>query len=185
MSIPTFTVYVGPMFSCKTTKLQLMLETFKYQRKKSITFKPKIDDRYSTSHIVSHGGWKTEAKIIEHGKDIMRYDVDKYDVIAVDEAFMIPGIADVLIDIYRRGYHVIVSSLDMSAKGVPFEEIYKIMMWATSIEKCAAVCAVCGGNAHYSYLKIEDKIDEGQIKIGGADMYEPRCFIHHKDIISN
>ena len=60
---------------------------------------------------------------------------DNYDVVAVDEAFMISGISDVLIWLYQRGITVVVSSLDMSAACNPFDELQKMMPWATKIEK--------------------------------------------------
>ncbi len=51
-----------------------------------------------------------------------------------------------------------------------------MLPWATHIEKCPAVCPVCGKDAYYTYKKNDDGVE---IAIGGAELYEPRCFDHH------
>lgn len=178
---PTFTVYAGPMFSSKTTKLLSALERFKYQKKKIAVFKPSIDDRYSVSEVVTHSGWSVTATTVKTGADIIealaRAD-EEPDVVAVDEAFMIPSVSEVLVWLYRNGINVVVSTLDISATGKPFHEVEKLLAWATSVEKCAAVCTVCGRDAFYTHKKQVDE-DRGEIQVGGSELYEPRCFQHH------
>lgn len=61
---------------------------------------------------------------------------DEYDVVAVDEAFMIPGASWVLIDLFKKGKTIVVSSLDLSATGKAFDEVEAMFPWATHIEKC-------------------------------------------------
>ena len=102
-------------------------------------------------------------------------------VIAVDEAFMIPGIANVLIWLYRSGYSIVVSSLDLSAAGKPFEEIEKMLPWATKVEKLSAVCVVCNRDAHYTYKK---QVGGDEIEVGGSELYEPRCLKCHPTILN-
>ena len=176
---PTFTVYTGPMFSAKTTSLLSSLDRFKYQGKKIVAFKPQLDDRYSNDDISTHSGWKTPAICVKTGRDILEKLAEQNgnpNVIAVDEAFMIPGVADVLIWLYRRGYTIVVSSLDLSAGGKPFEEIEKMLPWATKVEKLCAVCVVCNKDAFYTYKK---QLGGDEIEVGGSELYEPRCLKCH------
>lgn len=176
---PTLTVFVGPMFSSKTTKLLLALERAKYQHKRIEVFKPAIDARYSNDEVVSHSGWKHPATLIKEGADILGRlaELDRPpEVVAVDEAFMVPGVADVLIYLYQLGIDVVVSTLDLSYLGKPFHEVEKLMAWATHVEKCAAVCTECGRDAFYTHKK---QMDGEEIQVGGAELYEPRCFRHH------
>ena len=176
---PEFIVFTGPMFSSKTSSLLSALERYKYQHKKTVVFKPKIDDRYSTEEIVTHGGWKYPAVCVKTGADVLEYLTNLSEnpqVVAVDEAFMIPGIAESLIWLYKCGFTVVVSSLEMSATGKPFSEIEKILVWATKVEKCTAVCTICGRDAHYTYKK---QTGGDEIEIGGSELYEPRCASHH------
>lgn len=180
MANPTFIVYCGPMFSAKTSRLLMELERCKYQHKQVAVFKPQIDTRYSESDIVTHGGWKHPGICVAEGADVLRYLADTTEdprVIAVDEAFMIPGIAEVLIFLYRSGFSIIVSTLDMAANGKPFPEVTQLLPWATRIEKCTAVCTVCGADAHYTHKKMVGG-DEHTVEVGGDELYEPRCFSH-------
>jgi thymidine kinase len=181
-----FVLYVGPMMATKTSKLLMCLDRYKYQNKRIIAFKPLIDTRYASDEIISHGGLKASAVCINVGADLLKYLSDSeatYDVIAVDEAFMINGVADALIFLYRSGFTIIVSSLNMSALCKPFKEVEQLMPWATYIEKCSSVCTICGGDAHYTYKKQinEDEVVDGNlaIAVGGGDLYEPRCTVHH------
>ena len=175
---PVFKVFIGPMFSSKTSRLLMELERYKHQKKSVMCFKPQIDDRYATNEIVSHSGWKAPAKCVKAGADILGIlaELDSEPrVIAVDEAFMIPGSAETLIWLYRNGFTVVVSSLEMSATGKPFHEIEKMLPWATAIEKCTAVCTVCGRDAHYTHKK---QTGGEEIEVGGSELYEPRCILH-------
>ena len=180
---PSFTIYTGPMFGSKTSRLLSTLEKYKYQHKKIIVFKPHIDDRYgATNEVVTHGGWRYPAICVRSGQDLLGHllenNVEPH-VVAVDEAFMIPGVARALIWLYKLGFTIVVSSLDMSSAGKPFEEIQEMLIWATHIEKCTAVCTVCGHDAHYTHKK---QVGGDEIEVGGAELYEPRCYSHHISI---
>jgi len=184
---PTFTVYTGPMFGSKTSRLLMELERYKYQHKRVAVFKPLIDDRYSNQEIVTHSGWKHAAVCVKEGSDVLKHMVEddsNPEVVAIDEAFMIPGIAEVLIFLYRSGFSVIVSTLDLAANGKPFPEVTKILPWATCIVKCSAVCTVCGRDAHYTHKKLTGG-DELTVEVGGAELYEPRCVRCHPNILNH
>lgn len=177
---PTLTIFAGPMFGSKTTKMLSTLERFKLQHKTVMVFKPSIDDRYSNEEIVSHLGWRHPAIKVKEGADIIEaLTIAKQhpDVVAVDEAFMIPGVAEVLIWLYRSGISVVVSTLDLSSGAKPFPEIMKLFPWATHVEKCSAVCLVCGRDAYYTHMK--QVVGDEDIQIGGSELYESRCFRHH------
>jgi len=181
---PTLTVYVGPMFSSKTTRLLSDLERFTLQHKRCAVFKPTIDDRYSSEDIVSHGGWRHPAVTVKAGADVLSAlaELEEMpDVVFIDEAFMLSGIADVVVWLYRSGISVVVSTLDMSYAGKPFYEVAKLLPWATRIEKCSAVCTQCGADAFYTHKK---QTTGDEIEVGGAELYEPRCFRHHVAIDS-
>lgn len=176
---PQLIVFTGAMFSGKSTHLLAAIDRYTYQRRRVLCFKPLMDDRYGDTEIVTHSGKRVPAVTVSNGDDILaristEHDVD---VIAVDEAFMIDGSADALIHLFKLGYTVIVSSLEMSASCTEFSEITKLMVWATKIEKLPAVCSVCQRDAYYTRRKSEGM---NEIQVGGADMYEPRCWEHHE-----
>ena len=175
MNPPELVIFTGPMFGSKTTRLLATVDRYRYQNKRVQAFKPGIDDRYAISEIVTHSGGKIPAITVSNGSEILKR-IDNVDVVAVDEAFMINGVAESLIAIFQKGITVVVSSLDLSANCKIFSEIEKLMCWATRVEKCPAVCPECGSDAFYTFRKIQG--DE-EILIGGSDIYEPRCWNHH------
>ena len=133
-----------------------------------------MDDRYASSHIVTHAGLKFKAYNVRDGADILEMSKD-YDVVGVDEAFMIEGAAKALLSLYRNGKTVVVSSIQLSASGQAFDEISELLPWATKIEVCPAVCVKSGCDAYYTVRK---SAGSSEIEVGGSEMYEPRAWSH-------
>jgi len=174
---PTFTIFCGPMMSSKTTRLLAAIDRFRFQNLKVVAFKPKLDRRYTPEEISTHNGGKISAVLVSSGDEILRHaELTNPDVVAVDEAFMIDGSADAVIQLFRQGVTIVVSSIEMSATCNVFTEMEKMLPWATRIEKCAAVCLICGEDAFYTQKKIADL---AEIAVGGSELYEPRCWHHH------
>ena len=189
---PFFNVYIGPMFGSKTTRLLGDVDRLTHKGKKILAFKPKMDKRYCENKISSHNGGSIDAYSIERAEKIYEI-VEQYsnknnvvvDTIAVDEAFMIPNIATVLINFYRTGINIIVSSIQLDAEEKPFYRIERMLPFATKIEVCPAVCSVegCDQDAYYTKALFDMKSTTQEEKIGGKEMYEPRCFKHYFDDI--
>jgi len=176
---PKFIVYTGPMYGSKTTKLLAMIDRFARQKKNVIAFKPKIDNRYADSYIQSHNGGKFTAYQVSNGHELLnelkKQELNNkinYDVIAIDEAFMIDDCSDALIGLFCNGYTIIVSSIQLDAHFKPFTEIMKIMPYATQIEICPAVCPITGNDAYYTMAKFDYK----EVTVGGDILYEPRSW---------
>lgn len=170
-------VYCGPMFGSKTTRLLSAIDRYTYQNKSIIAFKPRIDNRYDLNEITTHSGLKYPAVCVSNAaemKDII--GENKIDVVAMDEMFMVEGSAEYLLKLWGDGMDIVISTLDLSARVEPFEEVQKILPYATHIEKCPAVCVTCQQDAFYT----EKHRPGGEnIEVGGADLYSPRCREHH------
>jgi len=176
---PEFVIFTGPMFGSKTTRLLAVVDRYQRQNRNVIAFKPSIDTRYSKSNITTHNGGAVPAICVNSGDCVVQYIKRKNllpDVVAVDEAFMIEGISSTLIELFRSGVTIVVSSLQLSSTGTPFEEVKNIMPFATKIEICPAVCPSTGRDAYYTHKKTSDILE---IEVGGADIYEPRCWQEH------
>lgn len=178
------TVYTGPMWSGKTSRMLLEVEKHRHGGREVHAFKPLVDNRYASEDIVTHMGWAIPAVCVKTGADIEAHMLENAGdfnncLIVVDELFMLPGVADSLVWFYKRGVDVVVATLDLSYACKPFEEVAKILPWATRVEKCASACSVCGCDAHYTYRKVDDAIGEDGIAVGGKESYEPRCRKHH------
>ena len=176
---PELVVFTGPMFSSKTTRLFDTLDRARYQKKSSILFKASMDDRYSKTAVCTHSGTQMLGVTIDSGSSLLEFlstSNEVYDTIAVDEAFMIEGIAEVLVWLFKKGVNVYVSSLTLSYNATVFNEMAILLPWATRVDICTAVCTKCGSDALYTHKKKDDgKI----ISVGGDNMYEPRCWKHH------
>ena len=171
---PQLRIYTGPMFGSKTTKMLAFLERCSYQSRKVVAFKPKIDERYSEGEICTHFGMKFPATNVNSGADILKESVG-FDVVGIDEAFMIDECSDAVLSLLKQGKTIAVSSIQISANGNPFDEIKNMLPWATHIEVCPAVCPITGKDAYYTVGKVSSL---SEIEVGGADIYEPRAWTH-------
>ena len=125
--VPKLKLFVGPMFSGKSTKLIHNIERYKLANKKILTFKPRMDNRYTDDgFIVTHSDIHETCYLISSGEEMIEIFEKEDDVsaIAIDEAFMIEGIADATLQIfYGQKIDVLVSSIDISASPNNKEEL--------------------------------------------------------------
>lgn len=77
-------VICGCMFAGKTEELIRRINVLSFAKKNIIVFKPKVDNRYSETEIVSHAGTKVQCIVVENSKDILRYIKPDTDVVAID-----------------------------------------------------------------------------------------------------
>ena len=181
MKNPVLRLWVGPMFGSKTTQLIAAVDRYRLQSKKVIAFKSRLDDRYATDgSIVTHNGGKLKCMLVSKGSEIV--DIVKklntiVSVVAIDEAFMIEDCDEAILELYKSGITVLVSSIDLSSELRPFSVIKNILPYATEINKCSAVCTVCGEDAYFTHKK--QTVTGSEIEIGGSEIYEPRCWMHH------
>lgn len=180
MKNPLLRLWVGPMFSSKTTQLIAAIDRLRIKRKKVLSFKPRLDDRYSMQgEIVTHNGGTTPCLLVSTGEDILNaigrdHDID---TVAIDEAFMIAGCDDAILKLMSMGINILVSSIELSSENRPFSTIKNIMPYATEVNKCAAVCSECEEDAYYTFKK--NTLTGKEIEVGGSELYEPRCWLHH------
>jgi thymidine kinase len=181
VSGPHLTIFTGPMFGSKTSHLIAACYGFKTQGRVVAAFKPAIDVRYGDDDMIrAHNGHTLPAGRVEDGADLERaIAAANPDVIAVDEVFMIPGAADVLIRQFRKGISVVVASIQMSAALTPFEEMVQLLPWATEVTVCSARCAQCGDLAYFTAAK---HAVESVVVVGGSDIYSPLCFSHFQEL---
>lgn len=171
-------VVCGPMFSGKTEELIRRAKRAQIARQKIQIFKPKIDNRYHETDVVSHSSLAIEAVVVNDSLDILRKLLDSTRVVAIDEVqFLDEMIIKVVSKLARRGIRVICAGLDQDYQGQPFGPMPALLAIADKVDKVQAVCTVCGSPATKTYRKprVEKK---QQIVVGEADLYEARCRGH-------
>ena len=165
-------VICGSMFSGKTEELIRRVRRAQIAKMNTIIFKPKIDDRYSTEHVVSHNQMKLNSKIIETADEILALSKNA-EVVAIDEAqFFGNDIVDICKTLAKQKKRVIVAGLDTDYRGEPFGPMPLLMCEADYLNKLRAICVVCGNPA--TYTQRTSKVKQ-RVVIGETDIYEARC----------
>ena len=171
-------VIAGSMYSGKTEELIKRVRRSEFAKLKTQVFKPKLDNRYHETHVLSHDRSQVQAIALDHIHDVWKYLDDKTQVVGFDEGqFFTQDLVQVCRDLASRGLRVIVAGLDMDWRGQPFEPIPTLMAIAEDVSKPRAICMTCGHLASYTQ-KLRGS--SSQIEIGSEDNYEARCRMHFK-----
>jgi thymidine kinase len=165
-------VICGSMFSGKTEELIRRLKRARIARQTVEIFKPKVDNRYHETDVVSHDENSIRSTPVETASQILLY-ANGFDVIGIDEAqFFDDQLVVVCNKLAEMGTRVIVAGLDMDYTGKPFGPMPTLMATAEYVDKVHAICINCGNLAQYSHRTSEQ---EGLVVLGDTDRYEPLC----------
>jgi thymidine kinase len=165
-------VIAGCMFSGKTEELIRRMRRAEIARLKVAIFKPRIDTRYSSDHIVSHSEAKLQSRSVEKSADILQL-VGDAQVVGIDEGqFFDMGILDVAEQLANDGRRVIIAGLDQDYRGKPFEPMPQLLAIAEYITKTLAICMVCGNPADRTQ---RISASSERVLVGAKDAYEARC----------
>ena len=172
-------VICGCMFAGKTEELIRRINVLSYARKNILVFKPKIDDRYSTTEIASHAGSKVPCIVISEAKEILNHVNYDTDVVAIDEVqFFDEDVVDICEYLADSGLRVMVAGLDKDFRGEPFGVLPDLLTRAEFVTKLTAVCAKCGAPATRTQRIINGKpasFNDPIVLVGAKEAYEPRC----------
>jgi len=163
-------VIAGCMFSGKTEELIRRLKRSQIAGQKIAVFKPKTDNRYSATDVVTHDKSSMRANAVAKPADIIKLAA-AFDVVGIDEAnFFDNSIIDVATDLANSGKRVIIAGLDMDFSGRPFGPMPYLMAIAEFVTKVNAICMQTGEIATHSYR--DGSKGEGQIVVGAQDAYQ-------------
>lgn len=172
-------VITGPMFAGKSEELIRRIKRLEYAHKKTLVFKPKIDNRYSENEIVSHSKIKTRSINIETAQDILKYVDRDTEAVVIDEVqFLDHEIVHVVEELANRGIRVIVAGLDCDFRGEPFQNMPELLALAEDVTKLTAICMRCGAPATRTQRLVNGEpasYDDPIIIVGASESYEPRC----------
>lgn len=171
-------VVCGSMFSGKSEELMRRVRRAQIARQNVKVFKPRLDNRYDASDVVSHDGTRVAAIAVDTSTDILR-QVGDAEVVGIDEGqFFDADIVNVAMRLADRGCRVIVAALDQDFKNEPFGAMPQLLCVAEFVDKLQAICQVCAGPATRTQRLIGGRPaspDEPVIKVGATESYEPRC----------
>jgi thymidine kinase len=166
-------VICGPMFSGKSEEMIRRLRRAEIAGQRLQIFKPRIDDRYDKTQIVSHSAQKIPAEVVTDCAEIIERLDDRTRVVGIDEVqFFDADVVELCQRLANMGRRVIVAGLDLDYLGRPFEPVPQLMAVAEFVTKALAVCVQCGAPASRSQRVVHN---EDRIVVGAAGMYEARC----------
>ena len=171
-------VICGGMFSGKTEELIRRAKRAKIAGQKVLVVKPKTDNRYSDTEVVSHKDTAIPSVVVSESNHIIDLSND-FQVICIDEAqFFDNEIVNIANQLANHQKRVIVAGLDMDYEGKPFGPMPYLLAVAEFVTKLHAICSKSGMLASYSQRVVEGT---EQVMVGEYDAYEPRarhCFSH-------
>ena len=171
-------VVCGSMFSGKSEELMRRLRRAQIAKQRVAVYKPKLDNRYHDTDVVSHNGTRIAAQPVDHAAEILRL-CGTADVVGIDEAqFFDDGIVETAMRLADAGKRVIVAALDQDFKNEPFGPMPQMLAVAEFVDKLQAICQQCGGPGTRTQRLVDGRPatpDEPVIKVGATESYEPRC----------
>ena len=166
-------VVCGPMFSGKSEELIRRLRRAEIARQRVQIFKPVIDQRYSTDHIVSHNDLRIHSDCVSTAAEAQSKIDLRTEVIGIDEAqFLGEAVVEMVVRLADMGKRIIIAGLDTDYLGRPFHPMPELLAVADEITKTLAICMQCGNPAKHTQRLIAS---EDLIVVGAEGMYEARC----------
>lgn len=107
--------------------------------------------------------------------------ISRYSVIGIDEAHFYPDLKEFIEKNFRKKDLIIyVSGLSYDSSNNKFGEVADLLPLATSFEKMNAICAACKPHAMVpAGFTFCNEAKDSVVKIGGLEMYSPRCAYHY------
>jgi thymidine kinase len=166
------------MFSGKSEELIRRLRRAEIAGQRTLIVKPRIDDRYDVTHVVSHSGARVRAVAAESPAEVLRL-AEGYEVVGIDEIqFFDEGIVAVVETLVERGVRVVAGGLDTDFRHEPFGSMPTLLSLAEFVDKLQAVCHRCGGPATRTQRLVDGRpapFAGETIQVGALDAYEARC----------
>ena len=166
-------LWIGPMFSGKTTQLIQCYKKFNYIQKKICVVNYHLDTRYHETMLSTHDKMMIPCLQTSCLKDIYR-QATTCDVVLINEGQFFDDLYDVVVDLVENhGKQVYISALDGDFKRQKFGAILDLIPYCDKVTKLNSLCAHCknGTSAQFSHRVSEE---EGQVVIG-SDNYIPLC----------
>ena len=166
---------LGPMFSGKSSRLIQIIRKYKILKNSILVIKPLLDNRYSdNSVIITHDKITTECICLKYLSDIA--DIEKYQVIAIEEGQFFPDIYEKVVE-WCKTKKVYVAGLNGDANQNLFGNIYKLVPHADDITFLKAMCMICGDGTSAIFTK--KNINNGKVvEVGGPELYDAVCREH-------
>ena len=171
-------VICGPMFSGKSEEMIRRLRRAEIAGQRVVILKPRIDDRYDATDVVSHAGARMRAVPIATAAEVPDR-AQGFDVVGIDEVQFLDGtVVQHALALVERGVRVVAAGLDQDFRRLPFGPMPELLSHAEFVDKLQAVCHRCGGPATTTQRLVDGQpapYSGETVVVGAAEQYEARC----------
>jgi thymidine kinase len=171
-------VICGPMFSGKSEEMIRRLRRAEIAGQRVVIFKPRIDDRFDATDVVSHAGVRMRAVPVSSTAELVAR-AQEYEVVGVDEVqFFDEEIVPAVLELADRSLRVVAAGLDQDFRRLPFGPMPELLTHAEFVDKLQAVCHRCGGPATTTQRLVDGRpapYSGETVVVGAAEQYEARC----------
>ena len=174
-------LFVGPMFSGKTTKLIEIHKKYTYIEKKVSVINYIDDIRYHNSLLSTHDKMmipcilsKTLSEIWKNPENESYATVHDADVILINEGQFFSDLLDIVLDMVEvENKKVYICGLDGDFKRSKFGQISDLIPYCDKLTKLQSLCSLCrnGTKGIFSHRVSQET---SQVVIG-SDNYKPLC----------
>jgi thymidine kinase len=166
------------MFSGKSEEMIRRLRRAEIAGQRVVILKPRIDDRYDATDVVSHAGARMRAVPITSADEVLDR-AHGFDVVGIDEVqFLAAAIVGHALELVNSGVRVVAAGLDQDFRRLPFGPMPELLSHAEFVDKLQAVCHRCGGPATTTQRLVDGQpapYSGETVVVGAAEQYEARC----------
>jgi thymidine kinase len=174
-------IWLGPMFSGKTTQLIQTYKKYAYIGKQVVVVNYAEDRRYHDTMLSTHDKIMIPC-IQSHSLVDIRDRLTAADVIIINEGQFFGDLYKIvleLVDLYRKSVYI--CGLDGDFQRKPFGKILDLIPHCDKITKLNALCAICKDGTPAIFSKRISSESE-QVVIG-SDNYMPLCRSCYQGIV--
>lgn len=171
---------IGPMFSCKTSKL--LEYYYKYRLKYNcLLLSHEKDDRYGKNTITTHNKFSEKSKSVTYLQDVFEFDeYGNSNVILIDEGQFFDDLESFIKKAVNKDNKiVIVSGLNSDYAKNPIGQVNDLIREADDIHFQKAICHYCPSPEDAIFSLRINTTNKDQILIGEKNNYVPVCRYHY------
>ena len=176
-------IIMGPMFAGKSSEILHITNRYTSLGWKVCVVSHASDVRYGTdARLYTHTRESTACIRTDDLHELLQQDVyTDSRVVILDEAQFFHDLkqfVQIATDLHKKDVYVV--GLDGDADRKPFGQILECIPFADSVTKLKAFCKLCGDGTEAIFTRCEKPSEkQGQVHVGGADMYQPVCRKHY------
>lgn len=145
------TLIIGPMLSGKSTELQRRVRRFRVARIPVCYVTSTMNTRDNELHVETHdnvkltldGKFSSLAECFTNMIIPAHANGNAIRVVAIDEGQFFKDLYPSAVLMANAGLHVIIAACDRLSSGLPFGDIYKLVVDAEEVVKLSAICSNC------------------------------------------